>query len=85
MNLLHLKIITPDRLYFEGDVTSVRASDEDGEFEILPQHAGMISTLRAGKLVVVGAGDKKALLTKGGFVEIISDQATILVDGIDEA
>lgn len=83
MSGLNVRVIAPDRLFYEGEVASVRAVNEEGEFEVLPQHAGMISTIREGRLVLKTAEGPKTLSIKNGFLEVIADRVTVLVDGVD--
>ena len=48
---LKLKIVSPERIEFEGDVESVLVPGTLGQFQILVNHAPIISTLDKGKVV----------------------------------
>ena len=69
--MLRLKIVTPERIEFDGEVESVLVPGTQGQFEILKDHAPIISTLDKG-LVEYGLpkGQKVQLEILGGFVEV---------------
>jgi F-type H+-transporting ATPase subunit epsilon len=76
-----LEILTPDKKVFEGEVTSVTVPGTMGSFEILNNHAPIISTLEDGKLTVRGAKDE-VFLIKGGVVEVNNNKVMVLAEGI---
>jgi len=76
-----LEILTPDKKVFEGEVTSVTVPGTMGSFEILNNHAPIISTLEDGKLTVRGAKDD-VFLIKGGVVEVNNNKVMVLAEGI---
>jgi F-type H+-transporting ATPase subunit epsilon len=80
-----LEILTPDKKVFEGEVSSVTLPGTMGSFEILNNHAPIISTLEDGKLVVRGEGkDGKddVFFIKGGVVEANNNVVMVLAEGI---
>jgi len=82
-----LEILTPDKKVFEGEVSSVTLPGTMGSFEILNNHAPIISTLEDGKLVVRGMGKdgkEHVFLIKGGVVEANSNQVMVLAEGITQ-
>jgi F-type H+-transporting ATPase subunit epsilon len=76
-----LEILTPDKKVYEGEVTSVTVPGTMGSFEILNNHAPIISTLEDGKLTVRGAKDE-VFLIKGGVVEVNNNKVMVLAEGI---
>ena len=58
---MNLEILTPDKKIFEGEVRSVTVPGTMGSFEILNNHAPIISTLDDGKLIVRTAGKEEVL------------------------
>ena len=66
--MLTLKIVSPEKIIFSGEVDSVLVPGTLGEFEILTDHAPIISTLDAGRVVYSVKGTKKELHIVGGFV-----------------
>lgn len=53
-NLFHLKIYSPYKSYFEGDVTSLSALNETGPFDILAGHHNFLTLLLPCELVIRG-------------------------------
>jgi len=48
-----IEIITPDRKVFEGDIKSIRIPGTKGSFQVLKDHAPIISTLEKGTVIMV--------------------------------
>ena len=74
--MLRLKIVSPERIEFTGEVEAVKVPGTRGNFEILSDHAPIISTLTKG--VVEYAGKELAIL--GGFVEVQKNQVSLCVE-----
>ena len=68
--MLTLKIVSPERVVFTGEVDSVLVPGTVGPFEILNDHAPIISTLVEGKVVYSVKGTKSELQIVGGFVVV---------------
>ncbi len=81
-----LEILTPDKTIYEGEATSVTLPGTLGFFEILNNHAPIISTLEDGKVTVRGgkAGKEEIFLIKGGVVEGSHNKVVILAEGITQ-
>ncbi|UYZ61461.1 ATP synthase F1 subunit epsilon [Hymenobacter weizhouensis] len=76
---MHLEIITPDRKVFEGEVTSARFPGADGLFEVLNNHAPLISALKAGDIVLNGGAS--IFRIEGGVVEVLRNNVIVLAEG----
>ena len=74
--MLKLKIVSPERIEFTGEVESVKVPGTSGNFEILSGHAPIISTLTKG--VVEYAGNELSIL--GGVVEVQKNQVSLCVE-----
>jgi len=81
---MKLTIITPDKLAYEGDVTSVTVPGSAGSFEILKDHAAIVSTLEDGKVIIRIGKNEEILNIIGGVVEVIDNKITVLAEGIIE-
>lgn len=82
---MKLTIITPDNPVFEGNITSVTVPGTAGAFEVLENHAPIVSTLEKGKVIVrTGKGEKIIDIT-GGVVEVIHNNVTVLAEGTMES
>ena len=78
-----LEILTPDKKLYEGEATSVTLPGTLGSFEILNNHAPIISTLQDGKVTVRGGSAKEdTFFIKGGVVEASHNKVVILAEGI---
>ncbi len=78
-----LEILTPDKTVFQGEATSVTVPGVSGAFEILNNHAPIISTLQDGKLIIRGGTIKEeTFIIKGGVVEAADNKVTVLAEGI---
>ena len=79
--MLTLKVISPEKIIFTGEVESVTVPGTLGEFEILDNHAPIISSLEKGKVDYVPLhGDKESLEIRGGFVEVQKNQISLCVE-----
>ena len=78
--MLKLKIVSPERIEFEGNVESVLVPGTLGQFEILVNHAPIISSLVSGDVVYATAGDKHTLKIAGGFVEVQKNEVSLCVE-----
>lgn len=79
---MNLEILTPDKKVFEGEVRSVTVPGTMGSFEILNNHAPIISTLDDGKLIVRVGAKEDVYLIKGGVVEVLNNKVMVLAEGI---
>jgi len=77
-----LEILTPEKKIFSGDVYGVQLPGISGLFEVLDKHAPMVSALKNGKLKILK--DKTTTTSyeiQSGFVEVLNNKATVLVEG----
>lgn len=77
---LNLKIVFPEKVAFDGAVERVVVPGTSGEFEILTDHAPIISTLEKGKLVYQDSEGRHELMVNGGFVEVQKNNVNICVE-----
>jgi F-type H+-transporting ATPase subunit epsilon len=76
-----LEIITPDKKIYQGEVKLIQLPGSKGNFEILKNHAPIISTLDKGILRILEMnGDEKIFEIDGGVVENISNKIIVLVE-----
>jgi F-type H+-transporting ATPase subunit epsilon len=74
-----LEIITPEKKLFDGKVKLVQVPGAKGSFEILPNHAPIISTLTRGTIKVIDEADKKEMIDiVSGIVEVKANLISIL-------
>lgn len=78
---MQLKIVSPERIEFEGEVVSVLVPGMLGQFEILVNHAPIISSLDKGRVVyALPDGEKKSLDIHGGFVEVQKNVVSLCIE-----
>ena len=88
MATVPFKLITPIAVRFDGEAELVIATGTEGETGILPQHAPYLTTVRPGVLranVVEGGATKRLELATGeGFLQVLPERVTLLVDAAFE-
>lgn len=80
---MHLEIITPDRKVFSGEVDSATFPGSDGSFQVLNNHAPIISSLAKGELVYKIKDKSTILNVDGGVVEVRNNHVIVLAESID--
>lgn len=78
--MLTLKIVSPERVVYDGPVVSVLVPGTQGQFEILNQHAPIISSLEEGKVVYTTADGKQELSISKGFVSVKKNCVSLCVE-----
>jgi F-type H+-transporting ATPase subunit epsilon len=79
--MLKLKIVSPEKVEFDGEVQSVFVPGTLGNFEILVDHAPIISSLEKGVVDYVKAdGEKVSLGISGGFVEVQKNNVSVCIE-----
>ncbi|MGB5029306.1 MAG: ATP synthase F1 subunit epsilon [Chitinophagaceae bacterium] len=80
---MNLEILTPEKKLYSGEVYGVKMPGISGSFEVLDRHAPLVSALKPGRLKVLK--DKQNSLVnfdiQGGFVEVLNNKVTVLVEG----
>lgn len=80
---MFLEIITPDKKVFEGEVKMIQLPGSKGGFEILKNHAPIISTLEKGTIKVVEMnGSEKLFEVDGGVIENKANKIIVLVESV---
>ena len=77
---MNLKVYSPEKILFEESVSSVQFPGIDGTFQILKNHAPMISGLKEGNIVVHEQQGNKEIPIKGGFVEVLKNEISALIE-----
>ncbi len=80
---MNLTILSPEKEIFSGDVKSVKVPGSAGQFEMLDNHAPIVSSLKAGEIRIIKSnGEKVSFLVDGGFVEMLNNEVSLLVAGV---
>ncbi|OGF51120.1 MAG: ATP synthase F1 subunit epsilon [Candidatus Firestonebacteria bacterium GWA2_43_8] len=78
-----LEILTPDGMFFQGEVESLEAPSFSGSFGVLKSHAPMLAILKKGKVRYKRGQDITEIKVEEGFVEVLPDKVRILVEGCE--
>jgi F-type H+-transporting ATPase subunit epsilon len=82
--LIHLEIVTPEKIVFNDDVKSFTAPGTLGSFQILSNHAPLISSLQPGKVkLVTKEGNERLYATSGGVVEVHRNKISMLAETVE--
>jgi F-type H+-transporting ATPase subunit epsilon len=82
-NSFRLRIITPDRVFYEGDATMVEFNTTEGEIGVLPGHIPLTVIVSPGILKIYENSGEKSAALHAGFAEILPDGITILAEIIE--
>lgn len=81
MDTFGLKIISSDRLFYEGRCRKIIIPAPDGELGILPNHENMVIAVNVGDArMEVEEGVWTDVAVGAGFAEVVNNRVTILVD-----
>lgn len=82
---MQLEILSPDKKIYSGEAVGVQMPGVTGSFEVLNNHAPMIAALATGKMRVNTGKENVIYNIKGGFVEILNNNVSVLVEGVELA
>lgn len=82
-NKFTLKVITPDRVFYENEVSMVEFNTVEGEVGIYKQHIPMTMIISPGILTITQENETKEAALHAGFAEVLQDKVTILAEIIE--
>lgn len=78
-----IEIVTPQKQFFAGEVTSILAPGTDGLFQVLKNHAPLVAALKGGKVkLTLPDNGEKTFTIADGFFEISNNKAILLTEDI---
>ncbi len=77
---MNVEIITPDKTIYKGEADLVQLPGIDGSFEILNNHAPLISALAQGKVKIKKGGSENFYDINGGVIEVLDNKVLILAE-----
>jgi len=79
---MQVEIITPDKEIFKGEAVLIQLPGIDGSFEILNNHAPLISALKQGqiKLKKTKEGKDEFFEVNGGVIEVLNNKVLVLAE-----
>ncbi len=82
---MKLVVLTPEKEYFNGEITSIKVPGIAGRFEILSGHAPIVSALQKGGVSITKVeGGNETFMITGGFIEVLKNEVAVLASGIVE-
>ncbi|HBA69277.1 MAG TPA: ATP synthase F1 subunit epsilon [Lachnospiraceae bacterium] len=78
-----LKVITPERVFYDGDVNMVEFNTTEGEIGVYKGHVPMTVIINPGILTISESGRTRNAALHAGFAEILQDKVTILAEVIE--
>ena len=82
-NLFTLKIITPDRMFYEGEVSMVEFNTTEGEIGIYKKHVPTTVIISPGILTIIQENETKEAALHAGFAEILQDEVVIMAEIVE--
>jgi F-type H+-transporting ATPase subunit epsilon len=79
---MNLEIITPDKKVFAGEANAVTLPGSEGQFQVLNNHAPLVSALDRGNVVIDVNGVKQTLIIDGGVVEVLNNKVLVLAEDV---
>ncbi|MDH5396577.1 MAG: ATP synthase F1 subunit epsilon [Cyclobacteriaceae bacterium] len=81
---MHLYIVTPEKKVFEGEVLAATFPGSDGSFQVLNNHAPLVSSLKDGLIEYRDKKDEYETEITGGVVEVLNNKVIVLAEGVIE-
>ncbi len=80
---MYLEIVTPDKKIYQGEVTAVQVPGIAGSFEILNNHAPIVSAIEKGNVrVKTATGEVKNFIIEAGVVEVVNNKIALLAEAV---
>ena len=77
---LHLRVVTPEKLLVDEEVSQVNVSTEQGEIGILPHHINLMAKLIPGELIIKKGVKTDSLAIGDGFIQVSNNTLTVMTD-----
>ena len=80
---MKLQVVTPDKEFFNGDVTMVELNTADGEMGIYPQHIPLTVAVEPGVLRIHESSEVRKAALLSGFIQVLPEKMTILAEACE--
>ena len=78
------KLVTPEKIYLEGDAQMVVLPGAEGDLGVLPNHSNIITSLRPGIIKVTNSDQTQSLFVEEGFIKFSNNELLVITVGLDE-
>ena len=83
-DLFNYKLVTPEKIYLEGDAQMVVLPGAEGDLGVLPNHSNIITSLRPGIIKVTNSDQTQSLFVEEGFIKFSNNELLVIAVGLDE-
>lgn len=80
---INLEIITPEKIIYKDSVDSITVPGTKGMFQVLKNHAPLMSTIEIGVITIKKNDENTYFATAGGTIEVLNNNVLILVDSVE--
>jgi F-type H+-transporting ATPase subunit epsilon len=77
---MHVEVVSPEAILYEGDAESLTVPAYDGLVGILPRHAPMLALLGRGVLTLKSAAGERRFTVGGGFVQVRANRVRVVAE-----
>ncbi len=81
--LFKLRIVTPDRIFYEGEAIMLELNTTEGEIGIYKNHVPMMYLIEPGVMTITEAEGKKEAALHSGFIQILQEEITVLAETVE--
>ncbi len=81
---MNVELITPEQKLFAGEANRIQMPGIDGLFEVLNNHAPLISALKEGQVKITTNEGQKLINITGGFAEVLKNKVVVLAESAKE-
>ena len=78
--IFKVQIITPDRIFYEGEADFLEFTTLAGEIGVYAKHIPMTTVLAPGAVIIHKDGDETVAAVHSGFAEVLGDKVTLLAE-----
>lgn len=78
------KLVTPEKIYLEGDAQMIVLPGAEGDLGVLPNHSNIITSLRPGVIKVTNSDQTQSLFVEEGFIKFSNNELLVIAVGLNE-
>ena len=78
------KLVTPEKIYLEGNAQMVVLPGAEGDLGVLPNHSNIMTSLRPGIIKVTNSDQTQSLFVEEGFIKFSNNELLVIAVGLDE-
>ncbi len=81
---MYIELVTPENVIYEGQADIVTLPGTEGSFQVMNNHAPIISSLKNGELVIKIGKEERFFEVSGGVVEVLDNKLVVLTEQAEE-